>query len=211
MVNALKKNFSPLPMGRYGKLTKRSTQRRHQANEGKSGLEAERVHGFGALCSLTSKKKLAAKEWRESHFLSNEEKEKWIEDYVERETTGARKRVEDAEAAVQKEQEDMKHAEITGLTTREPEQTCEEMMVAIGDSLSDLACSDDGEDGEDEDDEETEQGKLSEDDEPGWVMGATTETVHQCRQRFLQKQMKPDKLTQLGWKDTADYLCERDK
>jgi hypothetical protein len=35
------------------------------------------------------------------YFLSTEEKEKWIEDHVERETTGARKRVEDAEAAVQ--------------------------------------------------------------------------------------------------------------
>jgi hypothetical protein len=30
------------------------------------------------------------------HFLSNEEKEKWIEDYVDRDTAGARKRVEDA-------------------------------------------------------------------------------------------------------------------
>jgi len=28
--------------------------------------------------------------------------------------------------------------------------------------------------GEDEDDEETEQGKLNEDDEPGWVMGTIT-------------------------------------
>jgi hypothetical protein len=37
-------------------------------------------------------------------FLSNEVKEKWIVDYVERETAGARKRVEDAEAVVQREQ-----------------------------------------------------------------------------------------------------------
>jgi hypothetical protein len=38
MVNALKKNFSPLPAGKYGKSTKRSIQRHHhQANEGKSG------------------------------------------------------------------------------------------------------------------------------------------------------------------------------
>jgi len=48
------------------------------------------------------------------------------------------------------------------------------MLVAIGGSLSDLAISDDGEDGEDEDDEETEKGKLSEDYEPGWVMGTIT-------------------------------------
>ena len=211
MVNAPKKNFSPLPAGRYGKSTKRSTQRRHQANEGKSGLEAERVRALGALRSLRSKKKLAAEKRRESHFLSNEEKEKWIEDYVERETAVARKRVEDAEAAVQQEQEDMNHAEIAGLTTREPEKTFQEMLVAIGDSLSDLARSDDGEDGEDEDDEETEQGKLSEDDEPGWVMGTITKMVQQRMERFRQKQMKLDELTQPGWEDAADYFRVRDK
>jgi len=42
MVNAPKKHFSPLLAGRYGKSRKRSTQQRHHANEGKSGLEAER-------------------------------------------------------------------------------------------------------------------------------------------------------------------------
>jgi len=72
----------------------------------------------------------------------------------------------------------MTHAEIAGLTPREPEKTFEEMMAAIGDSLSDLASSDDGEDGEDED-EERELGKLSEDDEPGWVMGTISQTVQQ--------------------------------
>jgi hypothetical protein len=40
---------------------------------------------------------------------------------VESETTGSRKRVEDAEAAVQQEQDDMRHAEIAGLRSREPE------------------------------------------------------------------------------------------
>ena len=211
MVNAPKKNFSPLPAGRYGKSKKRSTQRRHQANEGKSGLVAERIRALGALRSLRSKKKLAAEKRRETHFLSNEEKEKWIEDYVERETAGARKRVEDAEAAVQQEQDDMTQAEIAGLTSREPEKTFEEMLVAIGDSLSDLASSDDGEDGEEEDDEETEQGNLSEDDEPGWVMGTITKTVQQRMERFRQKQMKLDELTQPGWEDAADYFRERDK
>jgi len=118
MVNAPKKNFLSLPAGRYGKSTKRSTQRRHQANEGPSGLEAERVRALGALRRVRSKKKLAVEKRRETHFLSNEENEKWIEDYVERETAVARKRVEDAEAAVQQEQDDMMHAEIAGLTSR---------------------------------------------------------------------------------------------
>jgi hypothetical protein len=73
---------------------------------------------------------LTAEKRREIHFLSKE-KEKWIEDYVEKETAGARKRVEDAEAAVQQEQDDMAHAEFAGLTSREPKQTFGEMMAAI--------------------------------------------------------------------------------
>jgi hypothetical protein len=91
IVNAPKKNVLPLLAGRYGKSKKRSTRQRHQANEGKSGLAAERIRAPGALRSLRSKMKLAAEKQRETHFLCNEEKDKWIEDYVERETAGARK------------------------------------------------------------------------------------------------------------------------
>jgi hypothetical protein len=94
-------------------------------------------------------------------------------------------------------------AEIMGLKSREPVKMYEEMLVAIGDSLSDLTSSDDGEDGEDEDDEETDQGKLSENDEPGWVMGTITNTVQQRMERLWQKQMKVDQLTQPGWEDAA--------
>jgi len=172
---------------------------------------AERIRALGALRSLRSKKKPAAEKRRETHFLRNEEKEKWIEDYVDRETAWARKRVEDAEPAVQQEQDDMTQAEIAGLTSRKPEKTFEEMLVAIGDSLSDLASSDDGEDGKEEDDEETAQGNLREDDEPGWVMGTITRTVQQRMERFRQKQMKLDELTQPGWEDAADNFPERDK
>jgi hypothetical protein len=211
MVNAPKENFSPLPAGRYGKSKKRSSQRRHQANEGKSGWVAERFRALGVLRSLKSKKKIAAEKRRETHVLSNEEKEKWIEDYVARETAGARKQVDDAEAAVQQEKDDMTQAEIAGLTSREPEKTFEGILVAIGDSLSDLASSDDGEDGEEEDEEENEDGNLSEDEEPGWVMGTITKTVQQRMERFQQKQMKLDELTQPGWQDAADYFRERDK
>ena len=99
------------------------------------------------------------------------------------------------------------HTEIAGLTSREPEKTFEEMMAAIGDTLSDLASSDDGEHGEDED-EETAQGKLSEDDEPGWVMGTITKTVQQRMESFRQKQMKLDEWTQPGWEDAADNFRE---
>jgi hypothetical protein len=71
----------------------------------------------------------------------------------------------------------MMHAEIVGVTSGEPKKRVEVMLVPIGYSLCDLACSNDGEDGEDEDEEETEQGKLSEDDKPGWVMCTITKTV----------------------------------
>jgi len=63
--------------------------------------------------------------------------------------------VENTEAAVQQEQKVLKHAENAGLMSREPEMTFEKMIIAIGDSRSDLASFDEGEDGEDEDDEET--------------------------------------------------------
>jgi hypothetical protein len=80
-------------------------------------MEAGRIRALGALRSLRSNKKLAAETRRDIHFLSNEEKETWIEDYVETETAGARKRVEDAEAAVHQELDDIVHTEIAGFTS----------------------------------------------------------------------------------------------
>jgi hypothetical protein len=85
------------------------------------------------------------------------------------------------------------------------------MLVANGDSLSDLASSDDGENGEDEDDEETEQGKLSEDDEPGWVKSTITKTVQHHMELFRQKQMKFNEFTQPGCDDAANQFCGRGK
>jgi hypothetical protein len=176
MVNASKKNFSPILEGKYGKPAKHSTCRRHQANEGKSGLVAEMVRALGALHSLRSKKKLAAEKRQETHFLSNEEKEKWIEDFVERETAVARKRVQDTETVIM---HNMMTADNGAATTGKPKTAFEEILNAIGDSLRDLPCSDDEQDGEDKDDDEedTALGKLSDDDEPGWVMGIITNVV----------------------------------
>ena len=167
-------------------------------NEGISGFEAERVRALGALRSLRSKKNLVAEKRRQTHTLSNEENEKWIEDYVKRETAGARQPVEDTDAAIRQEQDDLEMTQNTGLTTREPENTFPAMMVAITDSLSNIASSDDGEDAEDENDEERKQGKLSEDDKPGWVMGTLSDTVQQRMERFQQEQMKLQKLTHPG-------------
>ena len=92
---------------------------------------------------------------------------------------------------------------------REPEKKFHQLMVHIGDSLSDLPSSDDADGGEDKDDKETEHGQLREDDEPDSVMGTITYTLQQYMERFLQKQMKLNKLTQLGWGDAVNYFCER--
>jgi hypothetical protein len=155
---------------------------------------------------LQSEKTLAAERRQETNFLNYKEKEKWMEGYVERETTVARKQVEDAETAVKQEPEDIRSAESGGLTAREHGQTFDEMLDAIGDSLRELARSDDEEDGED--DEDTEQGKLSEDYEPGWVMGTISKTVQQRMERFREKQLKLDELTEPGWGDAAGYFRE---
>jgi len=211
MVNTLKMNFSPLAVGKYSKSTMRSTQWHHQGNAGTSGLEAVRVRAIGALGSLEFKKRLAAEKREETHFFSNEEQEKWIEYYIERETAGARKRVEDTEAAVQQEQEDIRNVEFAGLTNTESEITSAVMIGAIRKSLSDFATSDDGKDMQDEDDEEAEWRKLSEVNESGYVMGTITQTVQQRMVRFWDEEMMLDKLTQLGWEDATNYLRERDK
>ena len=108
------------------------------------------------------------------------------------------------------EQEDISNAERERSTTRKPEKTFKEMFNTVGFSLSNHASSDDEEDGEDEEDEEdTEPGKLSEDDESGWVMGTISKTVQHRMESFGQKQLRIDKLTQPGWRDIANYFRER--
>jgi hypothetical protein len=165
MDNAPKKNVSPLLVGKYGKSTKKSTCRRHRVNEGKIGWMAKMVSELGELRSLRSKKKLAAENRQEMHFWRNQAKEKLIKDFVERETTVARKQVKDAGPAIM---QDMTTAQNGGVTPRKVETTFDEMMNAIGPSLSNLASSDAEQDGEaeEDDEEDTELGKPSDDDEP---------------------------------------------
>jgi hypothetical protein len=76
MVNALKKNLSPLPASKYCKLTKHSTQRHYQVDKDNSGVEVEMIRVLGTLCSLRSKKKLAAEKPRQMHFLNIDERER---------------------------------------------------------------------------------------------------------------------------------------
>ena len=133
-----------------------------------------------------------------------------IEDYVDRETAAGRKQVEAAETAIKQGQEDMGNVEKVGWKTRMPETTLAKMLNDIWDSLSNLASSDDGEDGEDEDDneEDPELGKLSKDDEPGWVKGTISKTIQHHMECFRQEPMKLDKWMQPGWGDPADYFHE---
>jgi hypothetical protein len=134
-----------------------------------------------------------------------------IEVYTDRETTGATKGVDDAEPSVQQEWDDAKKAENAGLMNRELKMTFQEMMVIMGDCLSDLASSDDTNDGEDKDEEETEQGQQSEDEQPSRMMGTVTQTVQQRRGRFRQNQITVEEWTQLRWEDAAAHFHEREK
>jgi len=122
--------------------------------------------------------------------------------------------VEDAEAAIKPEQEDMNTAEHVGLTTRWHEKTFEEMMNAIEEILSDLASFNidlDGYDEDNEEEEDTELGRLSNDEEPGWVMGTITKMVQQHMERSWPKRMKQDEWIEPGWGYAPDYFRETDK
>ena len=191
---------------------KKSTHFHRQANNGKSGLQAEGVRALGALCSFRSEKKLSVEKRWEIHFINNEETEKSLGDYMDRETAVARKRVQDAVTTIMQEQGHMRNVEQAQSTTTKPETTFEEMGNVMGESLSDLVSSEDGEEAEDEDDDEkdSELGQLCEDDEPGWVMCTISKTVQHRMESFGQKQIWLDELTEPGWGDAADYIHERD-
>jgi len=95
------------------------------------------------------------------------------------------------------ELEHMRKVEKALSTTRKPETTFEATLNAIGVNLSNLACSEDEEDGqaEDDDEENSQHSKLSEDDNPGWVMGTISKMVQHHMESFRQKQMRFYKLT----------------
>jgi hypothetical protein len=85
-------------------------------------------------------------------------------------------------------------------TTTNCEMTIEEMLNDIKDSLSNLSTSKDETDGADEDDDEEYTGhcKLSEDDEPVWVMSTISTTVPHRVESFRPKQLRLDELRHPG-------------
>jgi len=211
MVKAPKPNLSPVTVGNHSISTKQSTWQRHQVNEGKSSFAVERVRAFGALHNRWCRQKYSVEKSRETHFVCTEVKEKIIKDYKNHETAWARKQVVNTETVITQEQEDMSSAEKEQPTTRKPDISFEEMLNAIGNSLSDLVCSDDDEDGDDvEAAADTEFGKVSKDDEPDWVMGTISKTVPHCAVSVWQKRMTLHKLNQPWWEDVAKNFCERD-
>jgi hypothetical protein len=86
------------------------------------------------------------------------------------------------------------------------------MLIAIGDSVCNLASSADGKDVEDIDDEEedTELGKLSYDDKSCWVMGKISAMVQHRIENFRKLDMRIDKLAQPGLGVAANDFDLRD-
>ena len=109
-------------------------------------------------------------------------------------------------------QEDMSTTENVGATTRKPRKTVQDMLKSVGDSLNDFGSSNDEQDGQDEEDDkqDTERSKLSDDDEPGWMMSTISKTVQHRIESFRQKQMRLHELKQSGWWVAANYFCGRD-
>jgi hypothetical protein len=107
--------------------------------------------------------------------------------------------------------QDKTPAENGGATTGQLEPRFEEILTTIRDSLSDLACSDHEQDEEHEEDDEddSELNKLSDDDEPGWVMDTISKAIQHRMESFRPKQMRIDELTQPGWGEAANYIHAR--
>lgn len=85
------------------------------------------------------------------------------------------------------------------------------MFYAIGDNLTNRACSHDEEDRNDEQNGlDKAYDKLREHGKPCWVIGTVSKTVELRMERFRQQQMRIDSLTQSCWGDTGNYFRERD-
>ena len=148
---------------------------------------------------------------RETNCLRHELIVNSNQDYIERGAAVVWMWVEDIETAIKQAQEDMRNSDNAELTTGAPQNTNQEMIVAIGDCLSNLSSSDNKNDQEDQEEIHTELGKLSDVDTPSWVISTIFKTVQQCMERCWQMPMILHELIHLGCGDTADYIHEWDK
>jgi len=78
MVNAAKKNFSPLPASKYSKSTNHSTRRPHQANEGNSSSGAGRFRALRAFCCSRFKEQVSLETRQEMHSIYKRSREREI-------------------------------------------------------------------------------------------------------------------------------------
>lgn len=76
--------------------------------------------------------------------------------------------------------------------------------------MSNITSSDDEENVEHDNDKNEELGKMSRDDESGWVMDTSYIMVQQCMERFQQQQMKLNTLPQPGEESAANYFSKTD-
>jgi hypothetical protein len=182
MAPASTKNYSALPAGKFCKSDKRSTVRGHKANQGKSGVEAERERALGAFHSLRFKNHHSAGLRSDIQFFDKEEKNKGIQEFVEKEMAAARQRVAKAEVAVERERERAEDMEMKRLAAGPTKMCFREMMEAMGENVEDVMTSDeDGDDEEEDDEDDKDDAKLSDDDdnehERNWVVGTINQSV----------------------------------
>lgn len=115
------------------------------------------------------------------------------------------------QTATQFEQDAGRYAEIKVFKTQWLEESFKERPNTLGDNLNSFPTFGNDKDVEDEDsdDEESNLGKLSEDNEPSWVVGTTCKTVRHCIESFWQTQMRLHKLTHSEQGDTVDNFNVR--
>jgi hypothetical protein len=208
-----KKNLKPLPAGKQGKSRKAATLRRHRANEGKSAHEAERVRAMSALRTLKSKKKKAA-EAMKLKGMSEDARRKWIDDYVERETEVARRRVEAADAAVKEDMERQYATSAQMPPAANPKKTFEELLALVGDDIDNVVPSDDDDDEEEDEeldsdeDEDIHDGSL---DEDGFVPGQINKTTMAEITAARARTSRMFELTKEGYAEAEAFWRKRDQ
>jgi hypothetical protein len=101
---------------------------------------------------------------------------------VESETAAAKMMVAEAEAAVERENISVLKRAAAGTT----EMTFEEMLEAIGESVDAVSTSDEADDDEDDeqDGDDNNDAKLSDDDQPEWVVGTIDKSIEERLNTF---------------------------
>ena len=110
---------------------------------------------------------------------------------MESEIAAARQRVAEVKAAVEREKDSVLRRVATDTT----KITFEEMLEAIGDSINNIATSDEEDDKDKEEDgEDNVNSELSDDNKPNWIVGTINKLVQKLLDTFWTKQMKLKKL-----------------